>query len=182
MNKGFTIIELSITIFILSIAVIGIYSAFSIMLILTTDTADRLVASYLAQEGAEIIRNIRDSNWIANSSTGNSWDYGLSICQNGLSCQVDYSTASSYVLSWNGGDAGGDYLGLDPNGFYSYRGGEQTKFRRRITIDCLPYGDCGSSHIMKAAVEVFWDEKPNILRPEGGTGVIEVQDVLYNWY
>ena len=63
-SKGFTIIELIISIFILSVALVGIFSAFSIVTILTSDSADRLTGTYLAQEGMEIVRNIRDTNWI----------------------------------------------------------------------------------------------------------------------
>jgi prepilin-type N-terminal cleavage/methylation domain-containing protein len=54
LSKGFTLIELIISVFILSVAVVGIFNAFSIMIILTSDAADRLTATYLAQEGEEI--------------------------------------------------------------------------------------------------------------------------------
>ena len=64
MNKGFTLIELVISIFLLCFVIIGVYNAFSIIVILTSDTSDRLTATYLAQEGIEIVRNIRDTNWL----------------------------------------------------------------------------------------------------------------------
>lgn len=37
-------------------------------------SADKIIASNLAREGIEIVRNIRDSNWI---TTGSNWDDGL---------------------------------------------------------------------------------------------------------
>ena len=64
LSAGFTIIELIISISILSVAIVGIFSAFSIITILTSDSADRLTGTYLAQEGMEIVRNIRDNNWL----------------------------------------------------------------------------------------------------------------------
>src|ERR1035437_4630247 len=84
-SKGFTIIELVISISILSVAVVGIFNALSVLIILTSDSADRLTGTYLAQEGMEIVRNIRDTNWLdmnkatlaGNVGTVYSWDNGL---------------------------------------------------------------------------------------------------------
>src|SRR3989344_4749088 len=58
-KTGFTIIELVISIFIITVAVVGVYSAFSLAVILSSDAANRLTAAYLGQEGQEIERNIR---------------------------------------------------------------------------------------------------------------------------
>ena len=64
-NKGFTIIELIISIFILSVGLVGVFNALSVVTVLTAGSADRVTATYLAQEGMEIVRNIRDTNWLA---------------------------------------------------------------------------------------------------------------------
>ncbi len=176
MNKGFTIIELIISIFILSIAIIGVYGAFSAMVILTSSTADRLTAAYLAQEGAEVIRNIRDNNWLLE----NTWDEGLSACKGG-GCEVDYTTTG--LFSNPVGAFGKNKLKKDTvSRFYNYETGEETNFIRKITIDCLPDNNCSTDYIMKVIVEVSWDEKPNILNPVGMTNSIKVEDTLYNWY
>lgn len=183
-GAGFTIIELIITIFILSLAVVGVFGAFSIMVILTSNITDRLTAAYLAQEGVEIIRNIRDNNWLymdENLGIG-AWDDGLLPCKDGSSCRVDYTTTgsdSSPVFPWQENS----YLKTDEtNFFYSYRDGIKTKFRRKITITCLPDNNCLTDYIMKVNVEIFWDEKPSILNPTSAPGSIQVEDTLYNWY
>jgi len=180
-QKGFTIIELVIAIFILSIGVVGIYSAFSVVVILTSDAKDRLIGAYLAQEGAEIIRNIRDSNWINMSLHPDTitWDNGLSYCENGSSCRADFKTPG--VQPWTGGDA--DYLKKDgAAGFYNYIKGTITKFKREIKIECLPTHVCENDYIMKVSVRVFWPKKPSILLPGGGTESIQVEETLYDWY
>lgn len=173
-NKGFTIIELVIAIFILSVAVIGIYNSFSTMVVLTSGAADRLTAAYLAQEGMEIVRNIRDTNWI----NGNSWYDGLSGCDNG--CMGDYkitgavdSQLSPYVDS--------EYLKIDTDGFYSQTSGAETRFRRKITITFIDGGEL-PSYIANVSVQVFWNQKPTILNPDGLPGVIETEENLYDWY
>jgi type II secretory pathway pseudopilin PulG len=178
MNKGFTIIELIIAIFILSIAIIGVFSTFSVMVILTSSTADRLTAAYLAQEGAEIIKNIRDNNWL--SSEAALWDEGLLYCEQSEGCKVDYKSGPNIAGPWTGGEA--DYLKTGSNGFYSYENDTKTKFRRKVTIVCLPSNDCTTDYIMKVSVQVFWDEKPNILNPAGSQGSIQTENTLYNWY
>ncbi|MDP3882582.1 MAG: prepilin-type N-terminal cleavage/methylation domain-containing protein [Candidatus Staskawiczbacteria bacterium] len=185
-NKGFTIVELIVTIFILSIAVIGVFGAFSIMIVLTSTSADRLTAAYLAQEGVEIIRNIRDTNWLeadTNTDIDTAWDEGLQNCESALGCMVDYRTTGSTehpVIPRTNSDS--DYLGIDAMGFYNYNEGTPTKFKRKITITYLPDGDSSSDYIMKVSVEVFWDQKPNILNPNGGQESIKAEDTLYNWY
>jgi hypothetical protein len=182
-NKGFTIIEIIITVFLLAIAVVGIFSAFSLMVILTSNTADQLTSAYLAQEGMEIIRNIRDNNWLGMEvdPTVVSWDEGLTDCEHPAGCEVDYRTITSgqYPVY----PASDRFFKIDPNvGFYNYETGTDTKFKRKITIECLPNNNCTTEHIMKVIVEVSWTQKPNILNPSGASGIIQVEDILYNWY
>ncbi len=192
-NSGFTIIELAVSIFILSVAVIGIFTAFSIVTILTSESVDRLGAIYLAQEGMEIVRNIRDTNWIKMKSCaeGEDCDYawldGLS-CETG--CEVDYT---SYLAA----ASGNRYLNNDANGFYSYNGCAsgvtscQTKFKRRVVITPVADSDGLSDHIAKAFVYVSWDQKATILNAGGktadqascpGSGCVVVEEILYDWY
>jgi len=198
-GEGFTIIELIISIFILSVAIIGIFSAFSIMSILTSNTVDQLTATYLAQEGLEVIINIRDSNWINMDScpnppcSGYTWVDGLhatdtdSICRtNG--CEVDYTThgTDSYPVK----AYLGDYLNIDANGFYSYKTGTQSKFIRKIIIEPVLDVDGKSDHIIKVISQVYWDGKANILhrgynaKNDGCTpyNCVTTEEMLYDWY
>ena len=179
-SAGFTIIELIIAIFILSFSILGVYNAFSVVIILTHGATDRFTAAYLAQEGLEIIRNIRDSNWIDGAAD---WTRSIQDFQNG--CEADYTTGTDVpgakpFTPWTGGEDGGNYLRIDRDGFYSYKpmgsGTLETKFKRKITITLL------SDYIMKVSVLVTWDEKPNILNPTGEVGSIEAEETLYNWY
>jgi len=192
---GFTIIELVISIFILSVAVVGIFSAFSIMVISTSDTTDRLTAAYLAQEGMEIVRNIRDNNWLTiiqscvDPNTECSFDewaknYLDSCSKNSVGCQADYraTSLSSYAVGSNVG-----YLYLE-NGFYVYNpistSPKQTKFKRKIIID----KEGSENQILRVRVQVSWKQKASLL----GAGVadgeckssncITTEETLYNWF
>ena len=198
MSKGFTIIELVISVFILSIAVVGIFSAFSVMNVLTSDTTDRLTATYLAQEGLEIVRNIRDTNWLSMDDWGCVssiidddtpcpvlWSDGLTEspdCSNG--CKADYKTSMSPFASV-------DKLYLNDEGFYDHDiSGAPTKFKREIIIKLLEDANGGLDHIMKVVVRVSWDKKSTILNlpllsnPDtcDPQNCISAEATLYNWY
>ena len=74
-QKGQSLLELLVALSILVVALTA-----TIVLIVTSINAGRearnkLVATSLAREGIEIVRNIRDSNWI--DTTDPSWDDGL---------------------------------------------------------------------------------------------------------
>ena len=73
-KKGFTLIEATLATFILVVGVLGVFSAIQIITRFTSEVSLRLQATYLAQEGIESIRNIRDSNWLAQKV----WDDGIS--------------------------------------------------------------------------------------------------------
>ena len=127
-GAGFTIIELAISIFILSFAVVGVFSVFSMIVILTSDASDRLTATYLTQEGMEIVRNIRDTNWLnmdicASGGTPNavscpvSWADGLD-CASG--CEADYTTGTGVSGARSMSPWASLPLCIDTNGFYYY--------------------------------------------------------------
>lgn len=179
-ESGFTVIELILAIFILSVGIIGVFYAFSQITILTSASQDRLTAAYLAQEGAEIIRNIRDGNWI---NYAEDWQENLYNCETGAGCQLDYTSArTSFLRPYT---IEGDYLNIDSSGFYSYNSGAQTKFKRRVKIDIL---SDDAIDAIKISVYVSWDEKATIMGDGHSasecvsSNCMTLQDTLFNWY
>ncbi len=194
MEKGFTIIEMVISIFILTIAIVGVFTAFMMITILTADAANQLTGTYLAQEGMEIVRNIRDTNWLklnAGTTTGVTWVDGLNVgaCSNDVTgCEADYT---STIMSGNSNQ----YLYLNSNGFYNYDDttGTKTNFKRKITIEPVVDVDGSSSHILMVKVQVSWDQKATILNPTCLAGDygdptkkcsngITAEGTLYDWF
>lgn len=74
MSRGFTILELLAAILVIAIGVLSAYTVTQQIIAYTFSSASRLTGAYLAKEGIEIIRNIRDTNWLE----GEAWDNGLS--------------------------------------------------------------------------------------------------------
>jgi hypothetical protein len=162
--------EAIVAIFVITTGLVGVLSLVSQTIAASTFSKDKLIAAYLAQEGIEIIRNIRDTEWLK----GASW--GSDICTS-FPCEweADYTTTS--FLNDCGSPTNynchlynsSDFLKIDGS-FYNYSSGNPTKFTRKITINDGPLS--GSSLNIK--IEVFWQEK-------GAQHKVEAQENLYNW-
>jgi Tfp pilus assembly protein PilV len=151
-NKSFTLIETIVTIFILTTGILALSSLISYFISISSISSQRLIAAYLAQEGIEIVRNLRDANLLG----GRNWDYGLS---NG-DWQADYDDTTLFAYT-------GSFLNLETNGFYGYGPGTQTNFKRRISLQ-------KSGDVLKILVEVSWQER-------GRSHSLISQENIYNW-
>jgi prepilin-type N-terminal cleavage/methylation domain-containing protein len=153
-SAGFTLIEVIVAIFLLTVGIVGAFTLVQRTITFTSITSSRLEAAYLAQEGIEIVRNIRDSNWIARDS----WDEGLSVGD----WEADYKAqnlSQAYA---------GNFLNIDDTGFYTYSSGTPTKFKRKITIS-------KDTDILKVSVLIEWQER-------GITYQFTAQENLYKWF
>jgi prepilin-type N-terminal cleavage/methylation domain-containing protein len=168
---GFTMIEMIIAVSILSFGIVAMYGAFSSMVILTSGISSRFTAAYLAQEGLEIIRNLRDDNFIsiAASPSGDEllWSSELLTTPCTSGCMVDYKTINTSQLVADSGVP----LALDSDGFYGYTGGTPTMFHRTITIAPVS----GTADAIQVDVLVTWDYN-------GQSFSFDANEYLYNWY
>lgn len=155
---GFTLIEVLVAIMMVSIAFLGIYGATVKYTQQTKQIKDTYVASLLGQEGVELVRNIRDKNWV----TAAAWDLGLTTCT-GCSgttggCQADYNDAA--LVAYNNSST----FWIN-SGFYDYSGtGTATPYRRQICID-------ESGSVLRVVVNVYWT----------GNRQTTIKEDLYNW-
>ena len=158
-KKGFTLLEVIIAVFVTTIGLIGVVNVINQVIIRTEVLSKRLTAVYLAQEGIEIVRNIRDENWL----NGRNFDNGISESE----YEADY-TSTSLFLSPPGT---GRFLYIT-DGFYTYEtlGGEQTPYKRKIIISDLTSGPAGKFTV---TVTVSWDD---------GLSSVSVSEVLHNWF
>lgn len=164
-SKGFTLLEVIAAIFVLTVGAGAAFTLIQQTLISTSLVEDRFIASYLIQEGIEIVKNIRDTNWLEEDD----WDEGLntSECQNG--CEADYTFTSQPDPSLPAFGSG-RFLNIDGDDFYSYSAGTATKFKRKITIS-----DGGEPDKMKVSVQVSWLER-------GRTHSLEALEYITNYW
>lgn len=85
-RKGFTLIETLFAILIFSAALISLMTIAGRGISATNTSREQIVAHYLAQEGLEVVRNVRDTNVL----NGSAWDAGFSACTEAAPCQVVY--------------------------------------------------------------------------------------------
>ena len=152
---GFTLLEIIVALFIVTIGMGGVFVVIQRSFIIMSVSESRLIAANLAQEGIEIIRNIRDTNWLE----GEDWDSGISAGD----WEAQYNEGDGELTAWTG-----LYLNIDEDNFYSYKTSglyTPTKFTRKITISDKTLDS------MKITVDVIWKER-------GGT---EHNYIAYHW-
>jgi len=179
--KSFTLLEVILAITVLTIAVGGSFALISQTIASVSAVQSKLTASYLTQEGIELVKNIRDNNWLK----GENWDEGLGKETGEIYYyEADYNDLSLAECS-SPCDYDHDYnlhfLKIPDQGFYNYDLGDPTIFKRKITIsdkedlDKDPEKDPEEKpDRLKVSVEVLWKEK-------GKTQSIIAQEYLYNW-
>lgn len=156
-KKAFTLMEVIIAIAVITVALVVSIALISLSISGVRAGKPKIVATGVAQEGIEIVRNIRDSNWLSFKRKPSNWRDGLAAGD----YRVQYNRAS--LLSFTNRP-----LQIDSNGFYQYDTGSNTPFYRKITISHI-----GNNQI-KIISEVTWQEK-------GKSYNIKAEDLLYNW-
>ncbi|MFZ2834957.1 MAG: hypothetical protein WA019_01170 [Candidatus Moraniibacteriota bacterium] len=122
-KSGFIMIEAAFAIFIIGVALIVFINILALMYRAEFSKRDYVIAANLAQEGVELVRNVRDNNWKAPRKA----------------FDLPFPAAGNYCRDYLGGSDGTALctrkLNVTATGFYSYAaGGTATKFSRRIQI------------------------------------------------
>ncbi|OHA63792.1 MAG: hypothetical protein A2667_01845 [Candidatus Wildermuthbacteria bacterium RIFCSPHIGHO2_01_FULL_47_27] len=177
-GAGFTIIEVIVAIFLLTVGAVGVYSLVNQALMSASILSSRLTAVYLAQEGVEIGRNIRDGNWLEMADglqcggTNVEWADGLPFSPP-KDRRGQYDTAVSDPC--DGLPAHQDPptpLIINSEGFYADTGsGITTPFTRVIHIE---KPESGPNTWREITVIVRWRER-------GRTHNTIAQEKIYNW-
>lgn len=176
-SRGFTLLETVVAIAVLMLGVLGPMYLAKQNIIAARDASDRLIASFLAQEGIEMVRSIVANNsaddvaggWLQNLASGGG------PCQ-AQSCVVDVfaplNTAFSFCNS-GGGPNGCDTKGVlyqDATGVMRQpnpgAGWTAMKFKRVMTISEPEVGKR-----ITASTTVSWPR-----------GSVTLQEDIYNWF
>ena len=178
-SRGFTILETIVAVLILSISITAIVVVAGGGAQKTIHTKDRLIAAYLAQEGVELVRNVRDSAFLSfedDLSVTARWNAFGELMEPCFSegCAVSFDNEAAFdgsipVLITPDVN---EHLSFDEvSGRYEYGGDNETMFVRKVRL--LETGGDGSS----VRVEVSVDYK------EGTeTRTYTTSEVLFNWF
>ncbi len=131
--KGFSFIESILSVFILSVGIIAVLELMTSSINVSLEAKNYHMAVSLAQEGVELVRNVRDNNWT-----------GFSSLSHGNNCRIDMNTnISCSDTSFR--------LYLDNQGFYTHTSSSKpTRFYRKVILERA--GD-----IYKVTSMVIWE-------------------------
>ncbi len=160
MKKGFTLIEVLIALFVLSMTVVGALSIISLNLANANAIKNSFIASGLAQEGLELTHNLRDNDWFNGRPFGSFGSSGV-------------ISDGPYRVQWNS-----SALISNPDnppilkmnyGMYTYlSSGSPTIFKRNVQIKKV------SAAEIVIVVDVTWLER-------GLPKRVSAEQHLYNW-
>lgn len=133
-EKGFSLVEVIVAVGIVSFAFVGIMAIFASNIRVELGNRDRITAAYLAQEGVEVVRQLRDNSWFA----GGEMDAAIPVGNNIPSLIAAPNFSKGWVLS-SAADASRQKIYL-VNGTYVQTalapgaGWQATNFRRVINV------------------------------------------------
>lgn len=153
-NKGFTLIETLVAISILMLGVMGPLMIASSSLQNARYGRDQVTASYLAQEGIEYVRFVRDNNKIDRLNGGSAdWLAGLESCfvdtASDHGCVIDVPQefgGTNVVRRCSNSSCTISRLYADSNGYYTHTssGGDLSPFTRIVTIEPIADSSVGA--------------------------------------
>ncbi len=194
-SSGFTLIEALVAISILMVAIASPLTLAQKGLSTSELSRDQMIASFLAQDGLEAVKNIRDQNALNNSSVTISWLNGLNNCFcSGIQCNLDNSNAQycnidttqsnllsdpSYVKKYGTPNVNPLMVENDANGFLKYdlnnlSGGTQSRFSRYINISTTTTATTPAGQEAAVHVRVSWQS-------QAGKQNVDITDFIYNY-
>lgn len=155
----------------ISILVIGILSAFVLVIRTLANTPhiqSRLIASNLAQEGVELVRQIRDTNFMQSTTFRNGLEAG----------EYQMDVVNRELIDFNKND----FLKFDNDSkIYSYVSGDNAPFylQRKIVISDVK----DRTNSFKVNIIMTWcvkrSEEQCLRKP---TYTLNIEDHLYNYH
>lgn len=147
--------------------IISILTSSLVLITLTVNSTktsrSKIIAINLSQEGLEIVRNIRDNNWLAGYRSPLNWRQGLG--PGNYRAVYDKAGLLPYAAVALDRDTGGFYFYTDQG---ARAGSVATPFQRTITIEHI------DNNQIKVVSEVTWSER-------GRNQVISAETRFYNW-
>ncbi len=182
LKKGFTLVETLVALSIFIISVVGIMTVLATGLTNITNAKNKMIATFLAQEGIEYVRNVRDTYVLYDpNGSGDAWNdfkaYTL-LCTSGCyldTISLDFLeqnhpiTASGIVKNCSNNNCPTITYNSNTGKYLSggAGGGVKTVFVRKITLSLIENDE------IKATSTVTWGS--------GNSKSVSFTQNLFNW-
>lgn len=169
-HKGFTLIETLFAILIFSASLVSLMAIAGRGIAAANTAREQTVAHYLAQEGIEVVRNVRDTNFI-----NGGWDADFTQCIETDPCQLDYGsgiTTPTLIQCANPTDGCVIDESFDA---YVNGGGTPTPYFRKIYIEAGALDPInGGVNEYQVVSKISWKSK-------GVDRLVTMQTLLKKW-
>lgn len=155
-KSGFTLVEIVAVLFVVAVGLVGVLSLIVQNIQSQNISKNTITAYQLAQEGIELVRKVRDTNWLE----ARAWNTGILPG----TYYMDYQDALPNIMS-----SGQEALYKNASGFYVHGGGNDTPFSRTILIEEI------NPSAYRVYSRVVWSDRNNSFN-------YDVEAVLYDWY
>lgn len=170
-NNGFGLIEVTVSIYIITMGLLGLMSLVLQNLQVQHINKNSIIASQLAQEGIELVRNVRDNNW---RTEGSDWkdDIYTELGENNYI--IDYRGRTSIQTGLSGVNDSNARLYIHNSGanegFYTHSTNNTTEtfFYRIINVEKY------ANIYLTIKSIIYWEER-------GRPHKYIVETKLYNW-
>lgn len=153
-QKGFSLLGIIIALFIIGVGLAAILTLVNFSLRAATTSKDKVIASFLAQDGIEAVRFMRESQ--------SDWDAWYNSINSG-----------AYLIQYNSGLMGfsDSPLLINSSSFFQYSSGVASPFYRRMILTKAP---AGNQDELKVVAEIKWQDR-------GQWHYLTAEDRLWNW-
>ncbi len=163
---GFTLIETMIALTIITFAILGPISLATYSIRASSLAKNQVIASFLAQDAMEYIKNWRDDNYLSGAP---SWLTGLGgPCSVSPGCKVDttvpYSSGTA-ITNCGGGCSALKYDGLS----YNHSTGADTIFTREFIMKEIIGQEA------EVSITISWEDR-------FGPRSFVLEDHIFNWH
>ncbi|MDP3957109.1 MAG: hypothetical protein Q8Q10_01220 [bacterium] len=147
--RGFSLGEVLLAAFVLTVGVLALIALMTSSLKQTLESQNAIIATELAQEGIELVRNVRDNDFAAgndgftefsNADKHCHFDYDDTAVSLSDNCDPNQGAASAYYLQYSGG-------------LYEHSNINKERFSREIYIG---YSLTGGSKSALVRSFVYW--------------------------
>ena len=154
-------IEALVGLSLVTVGLLGILHFISDSIALNREAHNRFVATYLAAEGIEIVKNVVDSH-----TAGEQYDLNYEIVSGNY--QVSYTDLEDFGFLRVPVIGSTEYITLDPGtGVYGYGSGIDTPFLRTVKVT-------SSASTLEVLSEVKWES-------DDEEYMVELEDTFRSW-